>query len=123
MISKKSIVIIQARMSSHRLPGKALLPIENIPIIILVAKRAANTGRPVIVATSNKASDDILVKSLIKNNISFYRGSSENVLSRFAKIVKNFDNEQLIFRLTADNVFPDGKLLDEMEIFFFKTQK
>ena len=123
MIGKKSIVIIQARMSSHRLPRKALLPIENIPIIILVAKRAANTGRHVIVATSNKASDDILVKSLIKNNISFYRGSSENVLSRFAKIVKNFDNEQLIFRLTADNVFPDGKLLDEMEIFFFKTQK
>ena len=118
MISKKSIVIIQARMSSHRLPGKALLPIENIPIIILVAKRAANTGRSVIVAASDKASDDILVKSLIKNNILFYRGSAENVLSRFAKIVKNFDNEQLIFRLTADNVFPDGKLLDEMEIFF-----
>ena len=120
MIGKKSIVIIQARMSSHRLPRKALLPIENIPIIILVAKRAANTGRSVIVAASDKASDDILVKSLIKNNILFYRGSAENVLSRFAKIVKNFDNEQLIFRLTADNVFPDGKLLDEMEIFFLK---
>jgi len=122
MIGKKSIVIIQARMGSHRLPGKALLPIENIPIIILVAKRAANTGRPVVVATSNKASDDILVKSLIKNNISFYRGSSENVLSRFVNIVKKFNNEQIIFRLTADNVFPDGRLLDEMEKFFLKNK-
>ena len=103
MIGKKSIVIIQARMGSHRLPGKALLPIENIPIIILVAKRAANTGRPVVVATSNKASDDILVKSLIKNNISFYRGSSENVLSRFVNIVKNVEVIMVIFLKTALN--------------------
>ena len=120
MTRKKSIVIIQARMGSERLPGKILLPIERIPIVILAAKRAANTGRTVFVATSNKASDDILVKLLIKNNILYYRGSSKNVLSRFANILKKFDNEQLIFRLTADNVLPDGKLLDEMEKFFLK---
>ena len=120
MNRKKSIVIIQARMGSERLPGKILLPIERIPIVILAAKRASNTGRLVFVATSNKASDDILVKLLIKNNILYYRGSSKNVLSRFANILKKFDNEQLVFRLTADNVLPDGKLLDEMEKFFLK---
>ena len=120
MNRKKSIVIIQARMDSKRLPGKILLPIERIPVVVLAAKRAANTGRSVLVATSNKESDDILVKLLIKNNISYYRGSSKNVLSRFANILKKFDNEQLVFRLTADNVLPDGKLLDEMEKFFFK---
>ena len=109
-------------MSSKRLPGKILLPIEQVPIILLAIKRASNTGRKVIVATSKDASDDKLVRILRKNKILYSRGSLKNVLSRFADIVKDFDKDKLIFRLTADNVFPDGSLLDEMEKFFLQKK-
>ena len=68
----KSIVIIQARCPSKRLPSKVLLPINNMPIIILAVKRAANKGRKILVATSNHPSDDRLVKLLKKEKISFF---------------------------------------------------
>ena len=114
-----SIVIIQARTSSERLPGKILLPIQGYPIILLAIRRASNTGREVIVATSKDKSDDKLVRLLEKEKIPYFRGSLKNVLSRYANIVKS-RKEKLVFRLTTDNVFPDGRLLDEMEKFFLK---
>ena len=56
------IIVIQARVSSKRLPAKVLLPINQIPLAILAIKRAANTGLPVRLATSLDRSDDLLVK-------------------------------------------------------------
>lgn len=58
----KSIIIIQARTSSKRFPNKVMKLVEGIPIILLAVKRASNTGKKIIVATSNHKSDDKLVK-------------------------------------------------------------
>jgi spore coat polysaccharide biosynthesis protein SpsF (cytidylyltransferase family)/aryl-alcohol dehydrogenase-like predicted oxidoreductase len=115
-IEKKSrIVVIQSRLSSSRLPGKALLPIKGIPIIVLAAKRAANTGKNVIVVTSIDPSDDELCETLERHNIQYLRGSLNNVLERFYNVLNEMDDEAFVFRLTADNVLPDGSLLDEIE--------
>ncbi len=110
-----SVVIIQARTSSTRLPGKVLLPISSIPIVILAAKRAANTGKEIIIVTSNEETDDALCIELNKNRIRHFRGDLNNVLKRFASSIKDLDEDTIVFRLTADNVFPDGGLLDELE--------
>lgn len=120
----KSIIIIQARTSSKRFPNKVMKLIEGIPIILLAVKRASNTGKKIIVATSNHKSDDKLVKLLKKENISYFRGNLKNVLSRFANLIKyyGYNKNQLIFRLTADNVFPDGHLLNEMEKYYLKKK-
>ncbi len=109
------IVIIQARMNSSRLPGKVLLPIKSIPIVVLAAKRASNTGRKVLVVTSNEETDDILCCELEKHNVSYYRGSLTNVLNRFVSSMEGLSDNTIVFRLTADNVFPDGELLDKLE--------
>ena len=87
-IEKKSrIVVIQSRLSSSRLPGKALLPIKGIPIIVLAVKRAANTGKNVIVVTSIDPSDDELCETLERHNIQYLRGSLNNVLDRFYNVL------------------------------------
>ena len=62
--SKNSIIVIQSRLNSSRLPAKALLPICDIPMVVLVAKRAANSGKRVLVVTSENESDDLLCKYL-----------------------------------------------------------
>jgi spore coat polysaccharide biosynthesis protein SpsF len=116
-----SIVIMQARMNSERFPGKALLPINSIPMVILAAKRASNTGRNIIVATSNEVTDKVLCSELKRNNIKYFQGSLKNVLERFTYSVKSMDDNAIVFRLTADNVFPDGSLLDELEKEFIET--
>lgn len=116
----KSIVIFQARTNSSRLPGKVLLPVRGVPLVILAVRRASNTGRSVIVATSNESTDDALSDLLYDAGISCFRGSLENTLQRFVGALEGYSDDTLVFRLTADNVFPDGVLLDEMEEEFLR---
>jgi len=113
--SLKSTVILQARTNSSRLPGKVLLPINGFPLVILAAKRAANTGREVIIATSSESSDDALAELVTNYGITCVRGSLDNTLQRFVTALEDYDSDALVFRLTADNVLPDGALLDEIE--------
>jgi spore coat polysaccharide biosynthesis protein SpsF (cytidylyltransferase family)/aryl-alcohol dehydrogenase-like predicted oxidoreductase len=110
-----SIVVIQARTNSKRLPAKALLPVAGLPTVVLAARRAGNTNKPVIVATSTEPSDDCLVRTLKSHGIRYFRGSLDNTLERFNAALKEFGDDTLVFRLTADNILPDGKLLDEIE--------
>ena len=118
----KSIALIQARLSSNRLPAKVLLPIQTIPLVVLAAKRASNTGIEVLVVTSTESSDDALCQELKTQDIKYYRGSLNNVLNRFVSALEEYDDKTIVFRLTADNSFPDGALLDELEE-NFKSQK
>ena len=107
-------IIVQARTSSRRLPGKVLLPINGVPMAILVAQRAANTGRDVLIATSTDPSDDLLCSCAADYRIPTFRGPLENVLGRFAIIVADLADDAPVVRLTADNPVPDGALIDEV---------
>jgi NAD(P)-dependent dehydrogenase (short-subunit alcohol dehydrogenase family)/spore coat polysaccharide biosynthesis protein SpsF (cytidylyltransferase family) len=111
----RGIAVLQARTNSSRLPGKVLLPINGLPVAVLAAKRAANTGRMVIVATSTASSDDGLASYVQSEGIRCFRGSLDDTLDRVVNALPEFDDRTVVFRLTADNVFPDGTLLDEME--------
>jgi len=118
MINIPIKVIIQSRLSSKRLPGKALLPVGGYPAIVLCAKRAANNGHDVVVATSMDHSDDFLCEILKIHGIDYFRGSLNDVFERFFLATKTLAENAVIVRLTADNLFPDGefiqKLLDQM---------
>ena len=64
-------VILQARLLSNRLKCKSLLPISNIPLALLCAKRLGNTGYPVIVAIPNNKTDDVLYEILKKKKLMY----------------------------------------------------
>ena len=113
-------VILQSRLSSSRLPAKSLLPIKELPLVVLAARRAANKGHSVIVATSIDTSDDLLVKVLIKNNLNYIRGDLNNVLKRFHNASKDLNEDDIVVRLCADNVFPDGFFIEELVNFMEK---
>ena len=113
-IDSPVLIIIQSRLSSTRLPAKALLPIAGYPSVVLCALRAENSSHSVLVATSDEEPDDLIVNVLDLNGIQFFRGSHNNVLSRFTKATESFPEHTLIVRLTADNVFPDGSFIDEL---------
>lgn len=109
-----SRIIIQSRLSSTRLPAKALLPVGGMPSIVLCALRAANRGAEVLVATSSDATDDYLIEVLKKHDIRFVRGSLDDVLSRFELATRDLSPNAIVARLTADNLFPDGDLVLEL---------
>ena len=114
-------VIIQSRLASTRLPAKALLPIQGFPTVALCAKRAANIGLPVIVATSDQKSEDPTVAQLETHHIPFFRGSHEDVLATYISAAADLAQNDILVRLTADNVFPDGRFIQEMLDSFFEA--
>ncbi|OGK02360.1 MAG: hypothetical protein A2519_15935 [Candidatus Raymondbacteria bacterium RIFOXYD12_FULL_49_13] len=107
-------IFIQARMTSSRLPGKVLMPMARMPLVVLCAQRAANTGLPVTVLTSNDPSDQIIEETMRKHEINCFRGSLNNVLERFIKAAEMLPDSYVIVRLTADNVVPDGAFIQEL---------
>ncbi|MGM0607120.1 MAG: cytidylyltransferase domain-containing protein [Candidatus Muiribacteriota bacterium] len=102
----KTGIIIQARMSSKRLPNKAMADICNYPMIYHVINRCKKSELPVVVATSNQKSDDGLAFYLSKIKQRFFRGDLNNVLKRIVFCAKEFDFDRII-RVTGDNPFID----------------
>jgi spore coat polysaccharide biosynthesis protein SpsF (cytidylyltransferase family)/aryl-alcohol dehydrogenase-like predicted oxidoreductase len=110
----ETVIIIQARTSSSRLPGKALLPVGGYPTAVLAALRASNLGLKTLVATSSERSDDALAEVLGRHEIRVFRGPLEDVLTRYALATAEFPDECVVVRLTGDNVVPDGNLVQEL---------
>ncbi len=110
----KATLLLQARTNSSRLPAKVLLPVGGVPLVVLAARRAGNTGHPVMVVTSREPSDDVLCDVLSKWGINYFRGELENTLKRFVDALEGLSDQHVIVRLTGDNVLPDGEFIDEM---------
>lgn len=102
-------------MSSSRLPGKCLLPVAGVPLAVLCACRAANRGREVVVATSDDSSDDLLASTVARYDIAVVRGSLDDVLGRFSEACSGLNDDDTVVRLTADNPFVDGGLIEAVE--------
>jgi len=102
-VNKPAIAIIQARMSSSRLPGKVLMPLGGTPMISEIYSRAlmCNNVGQVIIATSNESSDDVLADYCFNNQLNVHRGSLDNVLSRFTDILAETSFKYVV-RITGD---------------------
>tara|TARA_B110000238_G_C16097645_1_gene426821 strand:+ start:711 stop:1406 length:696 start_codon:yes stop_codon:yes gene_type:complete len=117
-------IFLQARMDSRRLPGKSLMKIAGFPIFVLSALRARNTGIRVVIVTSTESSDDSLFQEALSYGLECFRGNLKNVLLRFkeASDYLKLAQDDIIIRLTGDNVIPDGRLIDEHVSFFIKNK-
>ena len=77
-------IIIQARMTSSRLPGKVLKDILGKPMLQRQIERLTiGTKMPIVVATSNEISDNPIVSLCSELGINCFRGSLNNVVLRF----------------------------------------
>lgn len=109
------ICLIQARMSSKRLPGKIMKRIGNYEIYYLLYKRLIKSKfiTDIYFVTSTDESDDVFCKNLKKKKIKFFRGSLNNVALRFldcSKLLKiNF-----FIRICCDSPFINWKTVDMM---------
>lgn len=103
-----NIAVIQARMASKRLSGKALMRINSQPMIYYVIKRGQKICgvEKVILATSANKDNDQLVDFAKSLDIDVFRGDEDNVLERFYTIAKENQAEHII-RLTGDNPLID----------------
>ncbi|MSO55867.1 MAG: acylneuraminate cytidylyltransferase [Acidobacteria bacterium] len=107
--------IVQARMGSTRLPGKALLDIAGMSMLARVVDRTgrARTIDRVIVATTTKAQDDPLVEHALELPVDVYRGDEEDVLDRYYQTA-TYHKLDVIVRITSDCPLLDPGLADDV---------
>lgn len=112
---KKIIAIIQARMGSTRLPGKILMPILGEPMLARMLERVKRAERldAIVVATSDKPEDDVVVELAQKCGVQVFRGGERDVLDRFYKAAKEA-RADIVVRLTGDCPLHDPGVIDEV---------
>jgi spore coat polysaccharide biosynthesis protein SpsF len=123
MMEQNQVVgIIQARMSSKRLPGKVLKMIQGQPMLARVVERArmAETLDKVVVATTNDPSDDPVAELCQERGYPFLRGNLYDVLDRFYKPAQTFGAD-VVVRFTGDCPLLDPGLVDHTVREFFRT--
>lgn len=110
----RTIAIIQARMSSTRLPGKVLREIAGEPMLARVIERAkrATLVDEVVLATTTDPSDDPVAAFCAERGYNFTRGSLNDVLDRYYQAAKEYKAE-VIVRLTADCPVLDPEVVDQ----------
>jgi len=109
-------LIIQARMGSTRLPNKMTLPFyQGQGVFTLLLKKLLTKFNPqqIVLATSNRPRDQILIDAASQFEIPHFAGSEKNVLDRFIKAAHHFKFEKII-RICADNPFFD---IEHLELF------
>jgi spore coat polysaccharide biosynthesis protein SpsF len=111
----KVVAIIQARMSSTRLPGKVLLDIQGRSVLehIHLRLQSCQYVDQVLVATSDHHSDDLIFDWGKKENISIYRGSLSDVLSRYYFAASEVQAD-VVIRITGDCPLIDPDIVDEL---------
>lgn len=111
----KIVAIIQARMSSSRLPGKVLMPLAGEPVLWHVVNRIRNckTIAEIVVATSIDKSDDVIEDWCQVEGVSCYRGSLNDVLDRYYQAALIYSADAVV-RITADCPALDPTIVDEV---------
>lgn len=112
--AKKIVAIIEARMTSTRLPGKVLLPLAGKPAIERIIERLKRSRYldDIVVATTVNKADDKLVKIVEELGIKCHRGSEDDVLSRVLSSAHE-SGADIIVEITADCPLVDPLLVDE----------
>jgi spore coat polysaccharide biosynthesis protein SpsF len=107
------LAVLQARMSSTRLPGKVLKPLLGQPMVLRQIERLQRAERidRLVVATSTEASDDQLAAVLTGADVPVFRGALDNVLARFIGALNAHPADHVV-RLTADCPLIDPHVVD-----------
>jgi spore coat polysaccharide biosynthesis protein SpsF len=98
-----TVATIEARMTSSRLPGKVLLEANGKPLLGHLVQRlkAVPSIDKICLATTTNSTDDVLVDFAYKENISVYRGSESDVLSRVVGAAESV-GATIIVEITGD---------------------
>ena len=114
------IAIIQARVGSTRLPAKVMKDLAGKPVLAHVINRVSFAKKidGILVATTTEPADDVIESFCHENKIPVFRGSSEDVLKRYADAARLLVSEgkkvQYIVRITADCPLIDPNVIDRV---------
>lgn len=116
----KVVAIIQARMGSKRFPGKVMRKVQGKPLLEYQLERIRKSQyiNEIVVATTYKESDQPIVDLCVRLSVAYFRGSEDDVLSRFFEAATKH-HAKIVIRLTADCPLIDHHTVDKVLAEYF----
>lgn len=111
----RRVIIVQARMTSTRLPSKVLMDLAGRPMLAQQLRRLKRcaTADEIVLATTINATDDPVVALARQEAVSWFRGSEHDVLSRYVGAARE-QRADVVVRVTADCPLIDPEVLDRV---------
>lgn len=116
-------IVVQARMSSSRLPKKVLLPILGESLLYRMVERLQQIKHKasIVIATSENAEDDVIEDFCQAKNITCFRGSLNNLLDRHYQ-VGVLTNADIVIKIPSDCPLIDPRIVDKVLDFYFENE-
>jgi spore coat polysaccharide biosynthesis protein SpsF len=108
------LAIIQARVGSTRLPGKALADIAGAPMTEHVVRRTHRAVPDPVLAIPDTSPNDELEERAADWPCDVVRGPEEDVLSRFMEVLEQYKEADPILRVTGDNPLISSRLMEKL---------
>ncbi|MBU0633334.1 glycosyltransferase family protein [bacterium] len=117
-------IIIQARMTSTRLPAKVTLPLCGKTVLEVMLERLGKFKENIVIATTDDGSQTPIVDLCKRLHVSYLEGDTDDVLSRYYHSALKFgaDDETIIIRCTSDCPLIDAQVIKET-IEFYKSSE
>ena len=114
-MSKRVVLIIQARMGSTRLPGKSMMDLAGAPLVGRILERVRRCRRfdDIVLGIPDTADDRILERLGKEYGVTVFVGSENDLVERYyqAAVASNAD---VVARLPADNATPEPAEIDRI---------
>jgi len=122
-MADKILIVVQARMSSSRLPGKVILPILGESLLYRMMERLKMIRYQAcfVIAIPDEKQEDILEQEAAKIGVSCYRGSRDNLLDRHYQAAKLY-NADIVLKIPSDCPLIDPRIIDQVLDFYFAGQ-
>ena len=110
----KIVATIEARMTSTRLPGKVMMPVLGKPILYYLVERLKSVPSidEIVLATTLNKTDDKIIEFAISENISYFRGSEDDVMLRVVEAADSVDAD-IVVEITGDCPIIDPQIVEQ----------
>lgn len=116
-------IVVQARMSSSRLPKKVLLPVLGESLLYRMVERLQQIKHKasIVIATSENSEDDVIEEFCQAKNITCFRGSLNNLLDRHYQ-VGVLTNADIVIKIPSDCPLIDPRIVDKVLDFYVENE-
>lgn len=116
------VAVVEARMTSSRLPGKHLLRANGKPMLQHLVERLRRVSliNKIVIATTINPADDALVNFAKEVGVDVYRGSELDVMGRVVEAGAAFSAD-VVCEVTGDCPIIDPELVEQVIQTFLKN--
>jgi spore coat polysaccharide biosynthesis protein SpsF len=121
-MAENTVIVVQARMSSTRLPGKVMMPILGESLLARMVERLKMIRHKalVVIATSEQSADDSIEREATHIGVPCFRGSLNNLLDRHYQAGKKYDAD-IVLKIPSDCPLIDPRIIDKVLDFYFEN--